>query len=376
MKSLPLVTRTYKIFQDWFGEEHVDLQASKDADSSTYNIKGYTLYIIVWFPEVRITNEYDASLDLKNLYVKIPITNTGQLIGGITLNKSFYTYDQWVSRYVHSHTPRISHESPQVWSSPCLGDGPIRSTMNSLGVEYSEEIWKLFCLELSQYVETESLSGGPYVRLESVSANDYVMNFELMYWHYNQKDRYSNNIVHQNNYRIFQLFVSDLLLNNTIPFAWSGYTYKIAMSLPQWFIYISNKFIEFINKNPELIKIYNRTPDEQKDYIAKLFTEVVIKDGKFYTQEGHSISDSPKTIKEINKSKKVLFNFKDKPVTLYIELTEIDNKNIIHVLKEHIALYLYHLITFSANINYAKSKIKRIKNDQSTNTDKVFYLSI
>ena len=60
----------YEVFKNFFGEPYVDIQAK--ADSSYY-------LIYVWWPHVTVTNEYDQSVSIQDLYAKIEINNEGRI---------------------------------------------------------------------------------------------------------------------------------------------------------------------------------------------------------------------------------------------------------------------------------------------------------
>lgn len=160
------VQEIVNIFNDYFGEDKVDLKSPEDRSS------GWD--IIVYFPEVTVTNEKHQSVKIYDLFAKVPIRGDGvHLYDKFCLMRSTYTHAQAVSGYTHSHISRST--PPGNWGSPCLGTGPINSTIYTLEriSESFEEIkpfWELFCRELDEYTQVESLSGGPYIRMENITA--------------------------------------------------------------------------------------------------------------------------------------------------------------------------------------------------------------
>lgn len=138
------------LFKEYFGEDKVDIQNDK---------------IIVWWPEVIVSNEYNKSCVIKDLYALVRICNDGTLSGSFRLNRSSYSYDQWKTKYCHSHVQRIyrSEDNLTYWREPCLGSGPIRQTISSLQLDFDEDVWRLFIFELDQYVRHESIEGVPIV---------------------------------------------------------------------------------------------------------------------------------------------------------------------------------------------------------------------
>lgn len=204
-KVLDKAEEVYGIFKDFFGEEYVDLQTNDlsfqdefcipdgvavenlsttditdeqiEAVRATFQLN--PLSIIVWWPEVTVTNEHNKSINIWDLFARIPIDTGGTIpyeYSGFTLKRATYNMVQLASKYCHSHVPRVSPtiEGLSAWKSPCLGSGPIRNTIISLKTEYNDAMWMLFCQELSMYVTVESLRGVPYIRLEEVGS--YIAN--------------------------------------------------------------------------------------------------------------------------------------------------------------------------------------------------------
>ena len=67
-----------------------------------------------------------------------------------------------------SHVHGIPFNRFTDFKSPCLGSGPIKSTVATLALGYDEAIRQLFCLELDKYVRVESIAGIPYRYLEKI----------------------------------------------------------------------------------------------------------------------------------------------------------------------------------------------------------------
>jgi len=203
-KVLSPVLGVYDVFKNFFGEEYVDLQTlsveefkekfdnTKDlfgieapdaehydcSDESltniTYDYGTLPSQILVWWPEVTITNEHNKSVKIQDLYAKIPINIEGKIpleMSGVTMTRTTYNALQFSSGYMHSHLMGFSPERESSYarfSEPCLGRGPIRNTIIDLKATNEEALWMLFCQELAQYVTVESLTGGPYRKLEFI----------------------------------------------------------------------------------------------------------------------------------------------------------------------------------------------------------------
>ena len=124
--------------------------------------------ILVWFPEVVVTNDNNRSTTIYDTYIKVSLNTNGTIRNEFKLCRSTFTEEQYDSKYVFSHCPSANLKQGPFWLSCCLGRGPIRYTISNLMNEYDLDIWLLFCIELEAYLRVESLEGGPYIRLESI----------------------------------------------------------------------------------------------------------------------------------------------------------------------------------------------------------------
>lgn len=279
------IKQVYDIFNDFFGEERVDLQ---DTD------------IIVHFPKVTVTNEYNKSVDITHLWVKVPLNSNGTIANIFCMVRSEYTYQQFVSGYSHSHLPRLNGEIS--WKQPCLGNGPLRNTVMTLMLHESEELWGLFCLELSKYVEVESISGVPYIRLESIGSGG---------------GRYQAPI---DIYRICSLNVSPAIVDPFIKyviskhpfvFNYNNESYGIGASTLNIVLTLSKLFIEYYNS------LENKPCSINELIMNNVIKKSIISDGSL-----EYIKDTPSNIQQGDK----VLTFKGKDITLKITNGEsIDN---------------------------------------------------
>lgn len=252
----------YEVFKGFFGEEFVDIQGYPSLDEYTSSLESLdeslilsrtsplsdimfnNIFILVRFPEVRVTNENDKYIDIWELYAQCPITYTGKSRGYFALNRSKYNMFQLLNNYMHSHISSIPLHNLTSFQSPCLGSGPIRDTLALLSADedFDELRWQLFCLELSKYVEVESLDGGPYNRLEQLG--EQTLTPGEVTW---PMTPYSN--VPETIYlsaENIQDFTEWLISKRNLEFDYNG-SFGIAMSFIQWMVFISNEFIEWYN---------------------------------------------------------------------------------------------------------------------------------
>lgn len=157
------VDDVYTVFKEYFGEDKVDLQ-----NSALYTPDSVLKSIIVWFPEVTVTNERGNSIDITDLYVKTEVNDEGIIYDGFTMVRGSYTNSQFQHHYLHSHARGIPGQELK-FSSVCLGDGPLTGTIAELTMGCDLDRWRLYCFELEKYVQIESLAGGPYYYLDQVT---------------------------------------------------------------------------------------------------------------------------------------------------------------------------------------------------------------
>lgn len=331
------VSIVHEIFNNFFGEENVDLQEST---------------ILVHFPKVTVTNENDRSIDITHLWVKIELGHDGTIQGVFQMMRSEYTTEQFISGYCHSHMPPVNSENFNRWNSPCLGQGPIRTTITSLSTNFSEEIWELFCLELSKYVTIESLTGGPYMLLERVGAcnensleEEEIINFPLQIFR-------DSTFPNSDNYnRVIRELISVILDKKPFGFNFTNGSYGIAMSDKAIFITLSNLFIEY----------YNSLPSEQKIPKETLFDEGIIHKGKcigplkrlYYVR--HPIYSNTGNYTGINGIP--LFRFKDETISLNImppDITLEEDSNTTIFLSDSIVKNIIDILLREINTKYGR----------------------
>ena len=193
--------------------------------------------IFIRFPKVTVTNEYDKSIDITELYAKVTISPLGKLLGYFNLQRAEYTLAQWIAGYSHSHMPGRALG----WQDPCLGRGPINQTCGRLWREFDPDVWGLFCYELSKYGTVESIEGGPYRRLESVGKNTNIERnciFTSNSWY--------NGILY--NRIIVEKFFIYYLKNYKLEIKYVNGSYLIGEHSVDFWVKVSKAFIKWYNE--------------------------------------------------------------------------------------------------------------------------------
>lgn len=209
-----------------------------------------TIPIIIHFPHVTITNEYNDSVEVNNLWAQVPISWEGKGKGWFRMNRSEYDLVHMQSDYMHSHVNGIDFDS-FAFRNVCTGSGPINSTLSSLTVDFDEPIWQLFCLELERYMGTESLIGGPYRKMQNIGANGNNRQTNFLVW--------NDYFIDARLKTFFKEFIKYLFDSNVLKFNYRKGSYGLATSFSDTVLAVSNAFIEWYNaqfkKSPKLPRL-------------------------------------------------------------------------------------------------------------------------
>lgn len=243
-------------------------------------------FILVWFPHVTVTNEHDRSTEIDNLYAKIVLAYEGTIEGRFSLNRATYTLQHMSSNYMHSHVCEIPFSDFTAFQVPCTGTGPINSTISSLCNEFDEDIWNLFCLELSKYVTVESISGTPYHYLEQLGTNNMIeapCTYRTQYcipieW-FNTRERSLSE-------KLLSEFIGYIASSKKLKFGYSDNSYVIGMPYVKVVAVISNLFIEWYNKK---FNEYSKMDPPMPSYNSLLAAKVLLKckfaNNRLYTEQ-------------------------------------------------------------------------------------------
>lgn len=325
----PKLYEVYNIFEEFYGEPYVDLHIelveSFQADllakvKEDYDVEDiYSLTeeqykvvidkhkyfiqrcvriscILIHFPDVTVTNENNNSINIKDLFIKVKVSVTGSLIGTFAIIRTSYSTKQFINDYMHSHIDGIFDKYGEAaredrfaedisFLYPCLGSGPIKNTCTTLNVEFNDDIWKLFCYELSLYVKNESLEGIPYRRLENVCS---VNKRELEY------RSIINSIVHispDSMQLLGENFVLELMkliiFNPNFRLVLQGNYWVLGIPMDKAVILFSDIFIKFFNAE------YGNTAKPNKDIILRNFCKknVTYTNNKFYTEGSDEVDN-------------------------------------------------------------------------------------
>lgn len=302
------------VMYNFFGEDRVDMKLPYDCipvaiqhvldqiDDTCYNQDGSLnariirslalndipqlehVEVLIYFPEVTVTNEHNESIDIQKIFIKVSISRNGTLDGTFTMNRSCYPKDQWFASYMHSHASQSGVRNVATFTNCCLGTGPIKDTCIYLNSNFDLDFWNMFCLELNNYMPVESLAGVPYVKLMTVrgSRNNYSYRDveTAVVTEYTLTDTFAKRGIMTSFFRYFTSL-------GKLKFSFNR-GYDIGMNFYDYLILISNEFIKWFNESPLINKeVYNYDRLIQLGIIKK----AVIKDGKIMTIHRSSSRD-------------------------------------------------------------------------------------
>ena len=209
-----------------------------------YHGYDFNLSIVVHFPEVTITNEIGQSHKMQDVYTRTTLGANGHMQGYMQLTKTTFSLLEYKWGYIHSHLPKWftngAYATSLGFSAPCFGSGPIRPTMLTLSVDYEPSIWYLYCAEMQKYVETESLKGGPYVKIEDMYASEVKLNNFTVHGLVESGSSFIDTID-------FPGFMKYLLDNRVLRFNFDGQIYRLGMSFTDAYLAISRAFDSYFS---------------------------------------------------------------------------------------------------------------------------------
>lgn len=318
------------------------------------NVKFNGIFILLHFPHVRVTNEHDRFVDINHLWAKVKVMYNGTLNGGFTLNRSEYTLLHIRSHYMHSHVSIIPINDFTQFQNPCTGSGPINGTISALNRDYDEDMWNMFCLELSKYVTVESVAGVPYNYLERLGTNDMEIGGDRFITYLSPN--YHENVIAPSK---FKEFVRYFINSKKLKFNYVNGSYSIGMSLIEFIVLISNEFIKWYNDQFNKEELTAKFADLKRNNILN---ECIIANGKIYYDTGrNNVSRYAQYI-----GKKVCV-FKGKEITVDItDIAEVRNENKSIILNTQTALYILTTILKVLNYRYGRDKATHEGNQLGT----------
>jgi len=147
-----------------FGEEYVDLQ-----NDNSYK-DGYRYSIIIWIPSVIISNSFEQSLEMKDLYMKLTFSN--KRLHYLQFARTTVSERELRNSYIFSH---LSHSHIGTYDNDlCMGDTQIKNVFDRTRNSTKHCFLNIvpFYYLLKEYISWESIEGVPYRKIDNVLCDE------------------------------------------------------------------------------------------------------------------------------------------------------------------------------------------------------------
>ncbi len=157
-------------------------------DEDGWNISDFD--IIIHYPEFTITNKYNKSHQIKDLYVKFEVLCNPEgkfLIGSLYGIRTTSTPLEISFNYMHSHLSSARNSMSKginslvQWHKFCVGYAEMEKARMSLNTKFSIDTFELFLYSIESFIKWESLDGGPYRKIGEM---DYKQKNINSFWDY------------------------------------------------------------------------------------------------------------------------------------------------------------------------------------------------
>lgn len=370
MTSTQIVEDIYSVFKDYYGEDRVDLQPFVgNADNYKFNATP-TRSIIIYWPEVTVTNEYDESVVIWELWAKVNINNEGRLCSNPFFNRTEYNKAQWNSDYAHSHLSGINKADITEWRTSCLGSGPLILTDAKLkgstcdafnpetqAMEYTDfgamrcyedlDLWQLFAWELDKYVHVESISGVPYRKMANIGLPARGNNIK-----YANPCTFITELQKLPYWSLVRNFLIYVIQSKFFKFNFKDSKFNIGMSETELILGLSNLFIEYYNSNYAVQCKYPKD-NLYKEFLKKAY----LNNNKIYILDTSTRFTNNDNMPIMAYNGDPVFKFKGKDVLFKVrDATSDDELQFLVVLDPKITGYITYKILRFINSKYGKSK--------------------
>lgn len=172
-----------KAYKDYYEDSKLDIQIlddnlqnaldyEKDDKPITKEVldkistRGYDmLSVITFFPELTLTNDYDHTHVIRDVYVKVEFPAMS-----IYLTRTSYTQKEVNSLYVHSHVQKNGFRD---FNRFCTGGSgtPINMIIDNIKTEHYNDfslIIQSFIIEVERMIKIESNEGVPYISFDDI----------------------------------------------------------------------------------------------------------------------------------------------------------------------------------------------------------------
>jgi hypothetical protein len=288
--------------------------------------------IIIYFKEIFVTNEYNKTHLIRDVFYKITFT-PNLYIKNTHIIRSTYSEKEIKAKYIFSHCPILSvGEKMSEWKIPCYGSGPIKRTLNNLANDIDLDLYGLLCNEIVNYLHTESVEGGPYISLKNVNNTN------------QNKESLSRSAITLNHVtkKILKDFTSYYISNCNLKITKQGIYYILAENPTDAYLKISNTFITW----------WNTIYEKDSEYLQVLYNSNILLnkvklslDNVLYREKDYRSNIDAK--QHIGWP---ILKFKDKVIYSNVLLDKKDESKYFIILNPSVIKYIINIILNCLNI--------------------------
>ena len=295
--------------------------------------------IVVHFHDITVSNEEDDSTQIEDIY-----SSTCVSYGGYHSLYNFWFRTtvsdlHYKAHYRHSHLP--SGTDPQ-WCSPCLGQGPITMTIDTLQSTSDINFWNLFWLELDKCIRVESLKGGPYIHIRDIADGSRVIN-KFNCFQYDNSYRNASRMSH----RLFDEIALRVLKSAQLQYAFRSNSICIVTPFEDFTVAASNCALSYLQQ------LHEQDSGAAERLALRLFESRMMFFGQV-TTTGHILSYGNESPITTAFSRPAGFSFKDTPVVFKVIETTEDHRTFYCLLSPKVTGYLKNKLTILINNIYAR----------------------
>lgn len=305
------------------------------------------LYVIlVRFRDFDVTNERDESTHIEEMFTSSLLTAAGKLKERMTWMRTKTSRLHYGAGYRHSHLNCDGHNTTyQRYSlplTPCLGQGPIVMTTSALIRENNSALWALYWCEMDQCIRVESLAGGPYIKMATIKSGRMIKSTI-----YNLSDYEVDS--HASLLPSYRKIIKTLIASGKLKWVWQKNSFKIANTLAEFALIISNCVIDIMTERCENL-------EEAKTLLEEKVTSGALMYGNF-NEEGHLNELKREVVDPIRETDEVHplnWSFKGEPVQFIIRPGGITREEIFYLLPPETISYIQKCLILTANNIYGR----------------------
>lgn len=354
LRAIGLSTSPYEDYRDYSVANYFSSERRLDEFLATLRTSEVTaqrmpLYaIFVKFSNFQVTNEQDASVDIEEMFQMHNLTYSGRLVGRQYWCRTKSSGIHAAAHYRHSHLHVASDnlESYGNWCTPCLGTGPITLTGNSLQDDCDLDLWRLYWLESDQCIRVESISGGPYYRMGTITSQSI---YQEKYTGINDWSQAVQNLNEEQ-----RRLIAAMLQSGQLKWCWNTNRILIGHSLSEFFMLASNTYLDMLRA------------DSVSDEEAMTRVRELVAGGHLITGQiihpQKVVKLQPRRAITTSYHRELGWSFKGEEVCLDVTPCPEESIPYVYLLPYQVICILYNALTLLANSSYGKQQfIQRIK---------------